>query len=138
MTPLQIRPFEPEDEPVVVALWHDCNLVVPWNDPHRDIQLKLTFQPDLFLVGTLDGEIVATIMAGYEGHRGWLNYLAVSTRHRHQGHGRAIVEAAIERLAELGCPKVNLQIRGTNTEVIRFYERIGFKTDDVLSMSKRL
>ena len=134
----EIRPFQPSDEAAVVQLWKDCNLVVPWNDPLRDIRRKLRVQPDLFLVGFFSGELAATVMAGYEGHRGWLNYLAVAPRFRRQGLGREMVAAAEARLRQMGCPKINIQIRTGNTEVIEFYRRIGFKPDDVVSMGKRL
>jgi len=134
----EIRPFQPSDETVVVQLWKDCNLVVPWNDPLRDIRCKLRVQPALFLVGFVSGEFSATVMAGYEGHRGWLNYLAVAPRFRRQGLGRNMVAEAEARLREMGCPKINIQIRTSNTEVIEFYRRIGFKPDDVVSMGKRL
>jgi len=94
-------------------------------------------QPELFLVGELDSQVVASVMAGYEGHRGWLNYLAVWPKLQGNGYGRAIVEAALEKIEEMGCPKVNLQIRSSNCGVIAFYERLGFKSDDVVSMGKR-
>src|SRR5262249_7482728 len=74
---MEIRSFQAEDEQAVVSLWKRCGLVRPWNDPHRDISRKLGVRGDLFLVGVVDGEIVATAMVGYEGHRGWVNYLAV-------------------------------------------------------------
>ena len=140
ITPIQteIRPFQPSDEGAVVQLWKECNLVVPWNDPLRDIRRKLRVQSELFLVGFVAGELAATVMAGYEGHRGWLNYLAVAPRFRRQGLGRKIVEEAEARLRQMGCPKINIQIRTGNTEVIEFYRRIGFKPDDVVSMGKRL
>ena len=95
-------------------------------------------QPELFLVGSFDGQVVASIMAGYEGHRGWLNYLAVAPEQQRQGIGRRMVEAATAKLQEMGCPKINLQIRTSNSEVIEFYKRIGFTMDDVVSMGKRL
>lgn len=134
----EIRPFLPSDGTAVVQLWKDCNLVVPWNDPHRDILRKLRVQPELFLVGFFSDELVAAIMAGYEGHRGWLNYLAVAQHFRRQGLGRKMVAEAEARLREMGCPKINIQIRTGNTEVIEFYRRVGFKPDDVVSMGRRL
>jgi ribosomal protein S18 acetylase RimI-like enzyme len=134
----EIRPFQPSDGTAVVRLWKDCNLVVPWNDPHRDILRKLRVQPELFLVGFVSDELVAAIMAGYEGHRGWLNYLAVAQHFRRQGLGRKMVAEAEARLREMGCPKINIQIRTGNTEVIEFYRRVGFKPDDVVSMGRRL
>lgn len=137
-TTLEIRPFQPSDCAAVIDLWKEGNLVVPWNDPDRDIRRKMRVQPGLFLVGCVAGELAATLMAGYEGHRGWLNYLAVAPRFRRRGFGRRMVAEAEQRLRELGCPKINIQIRANNTGVIEFYQRIGFKPDDVVSMGKRL
>jgi ribosomal protein S18 acetylase RimI-like enzyme len=135
---LNIRSYQPMDEKQVMNLWQECCLVVPQNNPQHDILLKLQVQPELFLVGLADSQVVASIMAGYEGHRGWFNYLAVSPDFRRQGIGRRMVEAATAKLEAMGCPKINLQIRTSNTEVIEFYKRIGFTMDDVVSMGKRL
>lgn len=135
---MQIRPYNPDDEKAVVALWRRCDLVRPWNDPYRDIQRKLVVRPDLFLVGIVDGQVVATVMGGYEGHRGWLNYLAVDPEFQRRGHGRAIVAEAERLLQKAGCPKINLQIRTSNEGVIEFYRRLGYAVDDVVSMGKRL
>ncbi len=133
-----VRPFQDSDEDAVVQLWKDCQLIRSSNDPHHDIRCKIAAQPDLFLVGTLNGRVVASVMAGYEGHRGWLNYLAVSTSCRHRGFGRQMVAAAEKRLRLLGCPKINIQVRAGNTQVIEFYKNIGFQMDDVISLGKRL
>lgn len=135
---MQIRPFQLEDEEAVVFLWRRCGLVRPSNDPHKDIRRKLKVRPDLFLVGVLDGGIAATVMAGYEGHRGWLNYVAVAPEHQRRGLARAIVTEAERLLREAGCPKINLQVRTANKGVIEFYRRVGYSVDDVLSMGKRL
>ena len=135
---IEIRPFDLSDENGVVQLWTDCGLVVPWNDPHRDIRRKLKVRPDLFLVGRSDGRIIATVMAGYDGHRGWINYLAVSPHHRRAGVGKRMMKEAEDRLRAAGCPKINLQVRSTNAGVIEFYKKIGFTTDDVASLGKRL
>ena len=135
---MEIRPFRNDDESAVVQLWRDCGLVIPQNDPHKDIKRKLTVQPDLFLVGVGGGRIIATLIAGYEGHRGWLNYLAVSPEIRRHGIGRQMVYAAEKRLRTLGCPKINLQVRISNVEAMSFYKNIGFAEDDVTSMGKRL
>ncbi len=134
----EIRPFQDSDEDAVVQLWKDCELIRSSNDPHRDVRLKLAAQPDLFLVGTLNGRVVASVMAGYEGHRGWLNYLAVSSTCRQRGFGREIVAAAEKRLRLLGCPKINIQVRVGNARIIEFYRKIGFQVDDVISLGKRL
>ena len=138
MSDLVIRPYQPQDETAVVQLWLQCNLVVPQNNPKRDIKRKLQVNPEWFLVGILGHHVVATCMAGYEGHRGWINYLAVSPHHRRQGIGRRIMEEAEKRLSAAGCPKINLQVRKTNRAVIQFYERIGYTRDPVASMGKRL
>src|SRR2546421_11902430 len=129
---MQIRPFNPNDENAVIALWQQCALVRPWNNPHRDIQRKLLVRPDLFLVGLLDGQVVASVMAGYEGHRGWLNYLAVDPKHQRRGLARQMVAEAERRLRHAGCPKINLQVRTSNQGVIEFYRRIGYSQDDVV------
>ena len=135
---LEVRRFKPADEDAVVQLWKDCGLVVPWNDPHRDIQRKLKVQSDLFLVGCLDGRIVASVMAGYDGHRGWINYLAVAPPQQGQGFGSRMMQEAEARLRAAGCPKINLQVRTRNVGVIEFYKKVGFKQDDVISLGKRL
>ena len=135
---IPIRPYQAGDEEPVVALWRRCGLIVPWNDPRRDIASKLRVQPELFLVGLMGEAVAATVMAGYEGHRGWLNYLAVSPDVQRRGLGRRMVAEAEARLAALGCPKINLQIRASNQAVIAFYHSLGFAVDDVISMGKRL
>lgn len=133
-----IRSYRPGDEASVVTLWSACGLVVPQNDPRRDIKRKLRVSPEWFLVGQIAGEIVATCMAGYEGHRGWINYLAVAPSHQRRGLATRLVREAESRLRQAGCPKINLQIRTANTGVIDFYKTLGFAVDDVVSLGKRL
>jgi ribosomal protein S18 acetylase RimI-like enzyme len=133
-----IRPFRPGDEAAVIALWKRCELVRPWNDPHKDIRRKLQVRPDLFLVGLVGDHIVASVMAGYEGHRGWLNYLAVDPAHQRRGYARAIVAEAERLLSAAGCPKINLLVRNSNHGVIEFYRKLGYAADEVTSMGKRL
>ncbi len=135
---LTIRPFRIADTDSVISLWHECQLTRSWNDPAADIERKLADSPELFLVGEVDGRIVATVMAGYDGHRGWLNYLAVLPAHQRRGHGGAIVAAAEERLSALGCAKINLQIRDENRGAQGFYMALGYRQDPVLSYGKRL
>ena len=135
---MEIRPFELRDEAAVIALWERCELTRPWNDPRKDIRRKLHVHPDLFLVGNLDGEMVATVMVGYEGHRGWINYLAVAPEHQRKGLGRMMMEAAERLLRKAGCPKVNLQVREENQGAVTFYQRLGYAVDQVISMGKRL
>lgn len=133
-----IRCFKDEDTPQIVSLWEACGLTVPWNDPYKDIQRKRQVADNLFLIAEENQQIVGTVMGGYEGHRGWINYLAVAPGSRKQGLGRALMEAVEQRLLAHECPKVNLQIRASNTVVIAFYEAIGFKDDEVRSFGKRL
>ena len=135
---MKVRTFQSGDEAAVVALWEECKLTRPWNDPHKDIARKLAVQPELFLVGTLDGALMASVMAGYEGHRGWMNYLAVAPRHRGRGYGRALVEHVERLLLERGCPKVGLLVRNTNKEAAEFYRRLGYAQDESISLGKRL
>lgn len=138
MDELSIRTFESADQEAVVRLWNDCGLVVPPNDPLQDIARKIRFQKDLFLVALRRGKIVGTVMAGYEGRRGWINYLAVSPAWQRKGIGRRLMQEAESRLLALGCPKVNLLVRTANSGVVEFYRKLGFSGDDVVSLGKRL
>jgi ribosomal protein S18 acetylase RimI-like enzyme len=135
---MSIRPYSPEDEPAVIDLWHQCELVRPWNNPKLDIERKLKVNPELFLVGVWNGQVTATAMGGYEGHRGWVNYLAVNPAYQRLGFGRQIMEELEKRLLAMGCPKINLQVRQGNTGALQFYSRIGYKDDAVTSLGKRL
>ena len=135
---LVIRPFRESDQDPVVALWRECGLVVPWNDPVKDIHRKLRVQRETFLVGTIGSRLVAAVMAGYDGHRGWINYLAVAPDCRKMGIGRRLMNEAESMLRDLGCPKVNLQVRSSNVGAVEFYRNIGYSVDDVVSMGKRL
>jgi ribosomal protein S18 acetylase RimI-like enzyme len=133
-----IRPFEIEDQAAVIELWRRCELLRPQIDPVKDIARKLKVQREMFLVGVVDERIVASVMASYDGHRCWVNYLAVNPDQQRRGFGRAIM-AEVERIVrDRGCPKINLQVRTSNTGVIAFYKSIGFAVDDVTSMGKRL
>jgi ribosomal protein S18 acetylase RimI-like enzyme len=131
---MNIRPFQP----AVVALWQECGLTRPWNDPHRDIARKLEVQPELFLVGEIGGALMASVMAGYEGHRGWVNYLAVAKAFRGRGHARALMQRVETLLTERGCPKLNLMVRSSNREALEFYRRLGYAQDEAVPLGKRL
>jgi len=135
---MEIREFDERDRAGVISLWRECALVVPHNDPAKDIDRKLKVDRDLFLVGVVDGCIVATVMGGYEGHRGWINYLAVSPSRRREGLGQRMMQAVEARIRARGCPKINLQIRAKNAGVIAFYQAIGYDRDDVINLGKRL
>ena len=137
-SPLLIRPFQTEDEDALVALWKMCELTVPWNNPHKDIARKLQVQPELFLVGILDSNLIATVMGGYDGHRGWINFLAVHPDFRENGYGQEIMNSVETKIREMGCPKINLQIRRGNDKIAFFYQKLGITNDHVVSMGKRL
>ena len=133
-----IRTCRPSDEARVVSLWEKCGLTRPWNDPRKDIARKLGEQPQGFLVGLVDQAVVASVMAGYEGHRGWVNYLAVDPDFRRRGFGKAMMQAADSFLINKGCPKINLQMREENAEATAFYLGLGYRRDPVVSFGKRL
>lgn len=136
---MHIRPYKhPVDLQPVIDLWIKCELTRPWNNPEKDIVRKLKVNPELFLVGEIDGKIIATVMGGYEGHRGWVNYLAVDPEYQRRGFARQIMIAIERLLAETACPKINLQIRSTNLAAIEFYRRIGYNVEEISSMGKRL
>jgi len=135
---MKVRVYNKTDQDSVISLWNECGLVAPQNNPAKDIERKLEVDPDLFLVGTDESGIVATVMGGYEGHRGWINYLAVKPTEQRKGYGQSIMHAVEQRLKEKGCPKINLQVRTTNEQAIAFYSVIGYGNDDVVGLGKRL
>jgi ribosomal protein S18 acetylase RimI-like enzyme len=135
---MRLRPYEEGDEESVVALWRACDLTRPWNDPHRDIARKLEVQRELFLVAEDGAEVVGTVMAGYEGHRGWINYLAVSPDRRGAGIGRILMAEAERLLRERGCPKISLLVREGNDAALGFYAALGFSRDAAVPLGKRL
>ena len=135
---MQIRPFQAVDEAAVVALWEECRLTRPWNDPRKDIARKLAVQPELFLVGVVDGAVMASVMAGYEGHRGWVNYLAVAPAFRGRGFARSLMQHVEAVLLRRGCPKLSVLVRHSNREAVDFYRHLGYVQDESVSLGKRL
>jgi ribosomal protein S18 acetylase RimI-like enzyme len=135
---MNIKPYHPDNQQAVINLWQACNLVVAWNDPVKDIQRKMLVDPDLFLIGQLSEDIVATVMGGYEGHRGWINYLAVSPEHQRKGYARAMMQQVEVLIQQKGSPKINLQVRSNNIDVIQFYQAIGYDIENAVGMGKRL
>ncbi|WJL95297.1 GNAT family acetyltransferase [Microbacterium sp. ET2] len=136
---LQIRSFAPGDTDAVVLLWQSTGLTRPWNNPYQDISRKLRVQPELFLVAVDDDDrVVGTVMAGYDGHRGWLYYLASDPHRRGEGIARGLVERAEELLLDMGCPKVQLMVRPENGVAQGFYEALGFEHFDTWATGKRL
>jgi ribosomal protein S18 acetylase RimI-like enzyme len=135
---LDIIRYESRYQSTVINLWEKCNLIVPQNDPVGDIQKKLDFQPELFFIALLKGKVIGSVMVGYDGHRGWLNYLAVLPECQKRGYGRQLVDKAITELRKLGCLKVNLRVRASNASVIGFYKHLGFKEENRASLGIRL
>ena len=138
MKNLVIRTYQHDDEAAVIELWRQCGLVVPWNNPHSDIARKCADSPQLFFVGVTATALVATCMAGYDGHRGWIYFLAVLPAEQRAGLAARMVAQAEASLAELGCPKIDLMVRDSNTEVLAFYQSVGYRLDPVRVLSKRL
>jgi ribosomal protein S18 acetylase RimI-like enzyme len=136
---MEIRPFIESDTDNVAALWRT---VFPdsstWNVPEEDIERKLAIQRESFYVAIVDGELVGTAMGGYDGHRGWLYYVAIHPAYRRRGIGTALVRRVESGLAEMNCPKVNLQVRATNTAVVDFYRTLGYAVEERVSMGRRL
>ena len=135
---IEIHSFRQENEAPLIKLWERCELVVAWNDPSKDINRKVQLDPEGLLLGWHDNSLIASVMAGYEGHRGVINYLAVDPEFRRKGLGKTMMKAAETYLEQFECPKINLQIRAQNDQVIEFYKRIGFLQEDVINMGKRL
>jgi len=142
---VRIRDFEAGDTDAVIALWQSCGLTRPWNDPRADISRCLETETSFLLVAeaateTAPGKpaVVGSVMVGYEGHRGWMYYLASDPGLRGAGIGRALVAEAERRFEAVGCPKAMLMVRGGNEVAIGFYEALGYAKEDVLVLGKRL
>ena len=135
---VDVRPFRIEETDAVVALWHEAGLTRPWNDPRLDIERKFAVQSELFLVAVDGSAVVGTVMAGYDGHRGWLYYLASAAERRGEGIARRLVEEAEERLLAMGCPKVQLMVWPENEVARGFYDALGYEPFETWATGKRL
>ena len=135
---IAIRAFELADTEAVVSLWQLTGLTRPWNNPYQDIHRKLKVQPELFLVAVDGRVIVGSVMAGYDGHRGWLYYLASAPDRRGEGIARRLVAEAEERLTAMGCPKVQLMVRPENGIARGFYDALGYEPFETWNTGKRL
>lgn len=133
-----IRPFSDADRAQVIDLWTRCGLVRPWNDPNKDIDRKLTCQPEGFLVVSAQGTILGTAMFGYDGHRGMVYYLAVDPAHQRQGHAQRLMEEVEALALSWGCPKINLFVRADNTQATGFYQTLGYQLETSAAFGKRL
>lgn len=133
-----IRPYLEFDLDDVIALWELCGLTRPWNNPEIDIFRKLAQRDQLFLLAVKDNQLITTVMGGYDGHRGWVNYLAVHPNFQRNGVATALVQQLEKRLIALGCPKLQLLIRKDNIDVQSFYEQLGYNEIEVICLGKRL
>ena len=135
---LEISDLHPDEIESAVALWVECGLTRPWNDPHADIALALGKQSSTVLAGRIDGMLVATAMTGSDGHRGWVYYLGVAKAQQRNGLGAQMMQAAAKWLKARGVPKLHVMIRTENAGVAAFYAALGYATSDTITMAKRL
>lgn len=135
---MEIRAFRQDDFEEVITLWERCDLLRPWNDPEMDIERKLNHDADLFLVAVAGGEIVGTLMGGYDGHRGSAYYLGVHPDYQGRGFANALINRLEKKLIARGCPKMNVTVREENDAVAGFYEKLDYETQDSLVLGKRL
>ncbi len=133
---MNIRPYQMDDRNAVLDLWERCQIITPAERTFADADLtrKLQMQPELFVIGELDSSPIATAMAGYDGHRGHLYYLAVCPAHQHLGHGREMVAHVQNLLRQRGCHRLTLYVSNDNLKVEGFYQRLGFSRNEVVSM----
>ena len=135
---IEVGELRPDEADAAVALWQACGLTRPWNDPRADLALALASPASTILAGRLNDVIVATVMVGSDGHRGWVYYLAVAPEARRARHGAAMMRAAERWLRERGAPKLNLMVRAENAAAVGFYEAIGYARSDVMVLQKVL
>ncbi len=134
-----VRPYETKDASAVVRLWETVFPDdPPWNDPPDVIRRKLTVQRELFFVCLSGGHLVGTVLAGFDGFRGWVNKVAADPEYQRQGIASRLMKAAEEGLAHVGCPKLNIQVRSENSSAVEFYKDAGYTIEDRVSMSKLL
>lgn len=135
---MRIEPATPEDREATIALWEAAGLTRPWNDPGSDFDLALANPTSDVLLACDGPELVGSVMVGFDGHRGWVYYLATDPKHRKRGIGRALMNAAEDKLRELGCPRIRLMVRGRNLSARDFYEAIGYEIQDVITLGRTL
>lgn len=133
---LDVRDFIEDDRQAVIALWQRCGLTRPWNDPSTDIDLAIVAAASSILVGTTDGAVIASVMVGFDGHRGWVYYLAVDPDHARHGHGRTMMATAENWLAARSAPKLELMVRNDNAAAIGFYQALGYEPQKVSVLAK--
>lgn len=135
---MEIRVFQQADFEEITTLWERCDLLRPWNDPETDIERYMHHDGELFLVAEVAGEIVGAVMGGYDGHRGSAYYLGVHPDFRGRGIANALISRLEKKLIARGCPKIQIMVRANNEAVIGMYEKLGYETQDMLNLGKRL
>ena len=138
-TQVEIRPYQERDAAATIQLWQEVFPDdPPWNDPSEVIRRKRNVQPELFLVAVVGEQLVGTVLAGFDGVRGWIHHLAVRPSTRRRGVATRLMRAAEDGLLRTGCPKINLQVRATNAGVVALYRKLGYQVEDRVSMGKLL
>jgi ribosomal protein S18 acetylase RimI-like enzyme len=135
---MDIAELDEDDIPAVMALWERCRLIHPDNDPRADIGRARKARDATILVGKRDGIVIATAMAGFDGHRGWVYYLAVDPGAQRSGHGKAMMNAAECWLRARKAPKLLLMVSEDNEAVLGFYRALGLVRSPVVTLGKRL
>tara|TARA_R110002167_G_scaffold192921_5_gene395538 strand:+ start:152 stop:562 length:411 start_codon:yes stop_codon:yes gene_type:complete len=135
---MTIAPMEDGDAAAIIALWQTCGLTRPWNDPDRDLSLARDAAGSTILVARDGDRICGSVMTGFDGHRGWVYYLAVHPEVQRRGVGRALMAAAERWLADRGAPKIQLMVREDNADAIGFYEALGLARQPVVTLGRRL
>ena len=135
---IKFREIEDQDVEAVIALWRACELTRPWNDPYKDISLARGAENSVVLVGECEGKLAASVMAGHDGHRGALYYVAVELEFRGRGYGKAAVREAESWLAWQDVTKINLLVRAENEAVRGFYEKLGYEINPVMCMGRKI
>jgi len=135
---ITIEPMADGDAGAVIALWETCGLTRPWNDPVRDLSLARDAADSVVVVARENGAVRGSVMAGFDGHRGWVYYLAVHPDVQRRGLGRALMAPAEAWLADRGAPKIQLMVREGNARAISFYEALGMARQPVVTLGRRL
>jgi ribosomal protein S18 acetylase RimI-like enzyme len=135
---LGIKPIEDGDIAEVIALWQRCGSARPWNDPAADIALARKDTNATVLLARDEGAVVASVLVGHDGHRGWVYYVTVDPDHRFKGYGRMIMAAAEDWLRAKGIEKMQLMVRGDNAKVHAFYQSLGYFEQERVVFAKWL
>jgi ribosomal protein S18 acetylase RimI-like enzyme len=133
-----IEEARPDDRIAVIALWRACGLTRPWNDPDADFYRAIEWPGSAVLVLREGDGIAASVMVGFDGHRGWVYYLAAAPDHRRRGLGRQMMAAAEDWLRGRGAPKIQLMVRTDNDEALGFYDALGLTRQDVVTLGRFL